>query len=40
MRARQAHSNVRMEDLFGSGPVSKQLALEVEVEVRACVVCG
>ena len=30
----QAHSNVRIEDLFGSGPISKQLALEVEVEVR------
>lgn len=25
---------MRIEDLFGSGPISKQLALEVEVEVR------
>lgn len=30
----QAHSNVKIEDLFGSGPISKQLALEVDLEVR------
>lgn len=30
----QAHSNVRIEELFGSGPISKQLALEVDLEVR------
>lgn len=30
----QAHTNIKMEDLFGSGVTSRTLTLEVNQEVR------